>query len=497
MQFSAAIVSVLKTLTPFVIAGVALVQADRLAGAERPEHQQPGRQWVYTAEPDHNRVFVPQFCPVVFSELRPDRCVESAAYRGRSRRYAQIRYGAADSNRVILVLDEINSRDADLYVDANRNRVIESKERVVRMDGARGWPAVSAGDADQYWRTSLAVETLRGDAAQYDARQILVRRRAASRTMAIATLGYMVGQVAIDGRVVPARRVDGDANGLFADPADRLWLDLNADGLWDPFTEQFPFATILRLKGRPYAMAGDRLGRQFRLDPAVAEGAVRLVPKTLPSGTKVRRLEAMLVGQSGSVFAISGDREMAVPAGRYKLGSVTITVEGTSWNDAWTFVFSRLGEETSDRWHDVRPGAVALIDPIGKVALRFEGDELLAAQLGDGSIALQAALTTGDGLTANAAMIGDADPRTFDPRTAAKFRCVTADGKVVSDATTSFGCGFLCKTWIGLPRELPAELLKLTGEIDTGPLSGTITISQPIRAQKTEDKREKEPRTAD
>jgi hypothetical protein len=33
---------------------------------------------------------------------------------------------------------------------------------------------------------------------------------------------------------VAARRVDGDGNGLLADAQDRLWIDLNRDGRFDP-----------------------------------------------------------------------------------------------------------------------------------------------------------------------------------------------------------------------------------------------------------------------
>ena len=34
-----------------------------------------------------------------------------------------------------------------------------------------------------------------------------------------------------------------------ADAQDRLWIDLNADGRFDPSAEQFLFATVLNLDG--------------------------------------------------------------------------------------------------------------------------------------------------------------------------------------------------------------------------------------------------------
>ncbi len=42
----------------------------------------------------------------------------------------RLRYGSPSSVRVTIVLDEIGRGEADLYVDANRNRRIEWPDRV-------------------------------------------------------------------------------------------------------------------------------------------------------------------------------------------------------------------------------------------------------------------------------------------------------------------------------------------------------------------------------
>ena len=57
-----------------------------------------------------------------------------------------------------------------------------------------------------------------------------VRRRNAGRSRGMTKVGE---------REVRCRVVDADANGLFSDQADVLRIDLNGDGNFDLFQEQF------------------------------------------------------------------------------------------------------------------------------------------------------------------------------------------------------------------------------------------------------------------
>src|SRR5215470_17298582 len=56
------------------------------------------------------------------SAVRPEDVTEAIAYRGKRRRYTQLRFGSPSSIRVTVVLDEVGPGEADLYVDAARNR---------------------------------------------------------------------------------------------------------------------------------------------------------------------------------------------------------------------------------------------------------------------------------------------------------------------------------------------------------------------------------------
>ncbi len=75
------------------------------------------------------------FRALVIGREKPEDLVEKAAYRGDKtrRRYAQVRFGSAGSIRVTIVLDEVGPGEADLYVDADRNRRIDDRDRVTAV----------------------------------------------------------------------------------------------------------------------------------------------------------------------------------------------------------------------------------------------------------------------------------------------------------------------------------------------------------------------------
>ena len=98
------------------------------------------------------------FRALVLGREKPEDLIEKVAYRGdpARRRYAQIRFGSPGSIRVTVVLDEVGPGEVDLYVDADRNRRIDDRDRVaaaaVRRH-ARRRPA----------RAGLATAARRGD----------------------------------------------------------------------------------------------------------------------------------------------------------------------------------------------------------------------------------------------------------------------------------------------------------------------------------------------
>ena len=85
----------------------------------------------------------PPFRALVLSREKPDDLSEKVAYRGTSRRYAQLRFGSPCPIRVTVVFDEVGPGDVDLFVDANRDRKIDDRDQVAGTK-SRNPPAPSS-----------------------------------------------------------------------------------------------------------------------------------------------------------------------------------------------------------------------------------------------------------------------------------------------------------------------------------------------------------------
>ena len=80
----------------------------------------------------------------------------------------------------------------------------------------------------------------------------------------------------------------------------------------------------------------------------------------------------MLTGEDGSAFAVSGLDSAIMPAGRYALGSVALSVQLTSANQPIHFVFSRVGVDADTRWHELKKDQELILDPVGKLRFGLE-----------------------------------------------------------------------------------------------------------------------------
>ena len=207
-------------------------------------------------------------------------------YRGGRQRYTQLRYGSPGSIRVTVVLDEVAPGDVDLYVDSNRNRRIEARDRV-------------AGEG-RIWRLPMEVAVVEGEVTNLTPRAAIFRLGATGLTFSFAAAGYLEGTVKVGGREHAARRTDGDGNGFLTDAQDRLWIDLDDDGRWDPTNEQFLYATILPLDGARYALRSDELApawpssRWREREPSASNS------KRLAGAPRVAEVHATLIGRDGS-----------------------------------------------------------------------------------------------------------------------------------------------------------------------------------------------------
>ena len=414
------------------------------AQAQAVSASQPGWRYVLPApgDPfDHA-----PFRALVLTREKPEELVEKAAYRGDKsrRRYARIRYGSPSSIRVSIVLDETADGKIDLYADADRNLRIDDRDRVSAPAGATDRSA-------RIWRLPLDVAVVENETVRAFPRAVVFRLGASGQTLGYATAGYVEGTVVVrshevdndkhkQSRVLAARRVDGDGNGFLADTQDRLFLDLDGDGHFDPGVEQFLFSTVLNLEGSRYIVRSDELGNRLAIDPLEGTGTLRLALQgSAPSPSrKVLDMHATAIGRDGSVFALSGSEPAVVPAGEYRLGNLTVSLEHAKSGEAWTFVFSDGLWSHDPRWYKVDKDAAVTIDPVGKPRLELvRFDDNASAKPGE-DVVVRPALYTGDGLLIIVGYCGKPVSPATQEQLAAQVNLLKTDGQTMATAHSGF-----------------------------------------------------------
>jgi hypothetical protein len=241
--------------------------------------------------------------------------------------------------RITVVLDDLAPGKAYLYVDANRNRRIEQADRIT--------PAADG----RTWRLPLDVAVVESEVTHSERRSVVLRLGSTGLTLSHAAAGYLDGFVTLAGRRHAARRVDGDGNGRFTDPQDRLWIDLDDDGRWDPVDEQFNYSSVLAIASGRFAVRSDEYGRRLSLD--VLEGTGRVSLTFALTTAAVLDLNATLVGRDGSAIGLHGTDAVAVPVGEYRVSTVTLTLADPAGGASWSYVFSDNGRRGELIWYKV------------------------------------------------------------------------------------------------------------------------------------------------
>jgi hypothetical protein len=378
--------------------------------------------WCYVVPSPEDPFAHPPPRALALTDQRPADLKESVAYRGRRQRYAHLTYGSGRDAGLAVVVDEISPDHIDLYVDTDRDRDLTAKERVA-SEGLT-------------WRVRVPAVVPDGNALQELPRTLFFRYGRASRTLAIATCGHIEGRVSLNGKTVTVRRVDGDANGLFADAQDRIWIDRDGKGTWDPATEEFLFAPILRLEEQRLAVRADARGERLDLAPLEGTGTLRLALPPALQAEQVDEIQVTVQSRDGVVAALrSLMGEVTVPSGDYRVSSLLLTLKDPRGGPAWGYLFSDNGGR-GQRWRRLDKDAVVALDPVGTLDFSFQAGDGQGECRAGASLLVRPALYTGDGLLIEQAYRGPLARSSLAGGCSGRV-ALLGGGERVLDATTS------------------------------------------------------------
>jgi hypothetical protein len=240
-------------------------------------------------------------------------------------RFGDLRLGTGGTTRRMIVW---HAQTGVLWLDADGDGRFAATERhTLGKDPLEVRTTFPIGVATV---TRTLVFKLRGDGVAYCVR------------------GYMSGSVTLGGKVYPALLTDGDADGCFdGAAADRIWIELDGDGKFDPLTEQFPLGSALTHAGTAYLLKPDPAGTGVAVRERPSDtGSVRVTISRVAKA-EVVELTAQLVSEwSELVTVTAADRPHALPAGRYRVDGAQLKLRDGE-GQVWSYRFSGSRERVA------------------------------------------------------------------------------------------------------------------------------------------------------
>jgi len=357
-------------MTTFMILGL-------LVGADPP--------WKYMADADQrNDLF---FVSVPLTETPPTDVAVEIKWAGVRKHFGQLRFGAGDTIRIAFAVDEMADGSADVYLDADRTR--------------RLTPAMKLKEKGPTWTATLTASSGSAEAE----RTVLVHWGPKAKVLGVATLGGVEGMTKIGDRDLRCRVVDGDGNGLFSDPKDVLRIDLDGDGKFDLFREQFRLRPFMTFGKDRWIVHGRPIDGRVAFSPLRELGKVGLkIPPSLP-----KNVESMIVEMSStdgvSLVLSQPDQKLEAPPGRYVINAVNFVIPAADGR-RWKYAFYRDSAVAPVRF-EIVAGKEMMVDPLGRLdfalSVRGTNDGIKPGQ----EIQLQTTWKTSTGLQINTVYYGD------------------------------------------------------------------------------------------
>ena len=196
-------------------------------------------------------------------------------------------------------------------------------------------------------------------------RTLLFRRSVLGDGLRYAVRGFAQGSLRLGGEKHRVLLVDGNADGcLDTVGQDRIWIDLNRDGQFDPLTEQFLLGKPITKAGEVYVIRSDPLAAAVRVNQrSAAQGKLRLTLSGRPG--PVAKASVELISDIGELVAIDRLGEpVAVPTGEYRISWLKVEMTDPT-GQLWSYSFY----QDQAKNHVVQAGRETAVALLGKLAM--------------------------------------------------------------------------------------------------------------------------------
>jgi hypothetical protein len=265
-------------------------------------------------------------------------------------------------------------------------------------------------------------------------RTLIFRRSIAGDGLRYAVRGYAAGTLDLGGTKYAAVLIDGNADGLFDTVGqDRVWIDLDQDGRFDPLTEQFLLGKPITKAGQVFVVSADATAAavRARLRSGV-EGKLRLEMAAQGRGLP-SKVSAELVSDLGELVVID-KLGAAVPAlaGDYYLASLKLEILDVA-GQTWTYSFWHTKREL----FPVQAGQEKVVPLCGNLAMEVAAEGKSGAVRPAETVVIRPRLIADGSLYLSSCKMGSGESARA-AEGSAEIVLLAADGKEVSRGITGF-----------------------------------------------------------